>query len=99
MLAVCMVFSLASCSGIDDGKYVGTNGSVIEISGDNMVVTAEDGTKIEYTFEIKDSKSDSEKKDIVLTVSSGDYKGQELTYTFEEQDDDFVIAGVLYEKQ
>ncbi len=99
MLIACMVFTLASCAGIDDGKYAGTNGSVIEISGENMVLTEKDGTVTEYTFEIKDNENDSDKKDICLTVTSGDSKGKEFSLVFEEREDDFVIDGILYKKQ
>ena len=107
---------LVSCGGgIDDGKYVGSNGNKIEISGTSLVITVtEFGETFDatYKYEVKNNEQDPEKQVILLTLESNNYEGQnekiKADYTpdgktmelyYERFEDGFVIGGIKYTKK
>lgn len=96
VLLLSAVLVLASCGNkIDSGRYIGSNGAIVEIDGKNFVITI-DGEEYEYTYEINKDDGDSDKKVIYLT----DSEGEELAPCyFEELDDGFQFNGVKYTKK
>ncbi len=100
VLLIGVVFTLASCASVEDGTYVGSNGTVVEISGDSYVVKAsEDQEEIKYTFEIKDNESDPNKQEIHLTVALGSDKGEKMTFSYEKLESGFIVNGIKYTKK
>ncbi len=100
VLLIGVILTLASCASIDDGSYVGANGTVVAISGDSYTVKASEGQEeISYTFEIKDNETNPDKQEIHLTVASGASKGEKLVFSYEKLEDGFAVNGVKYTKQ
>lgn len=107
---------LVSCGGgIDDGKYVGSNGNTIEISGSSLMITVteyDETFDAKYEYEVKTSDKDPEKQIILLTLESNNYEGQnekiKADYTpngeaiemnYERLEDGFIIGAIKYTKK
>ena len=112
MLLVGMMLLLVSCSGgIDNGSYVNSEGSVIEIDGNKYTasVTKDGATfKITYTYEIKDDEANPDVQRIHLTYESTDAssavkseleKAEPFSYTYEKVEGGFIINNVKYVKK
>ena len=112
MLLVGMMLVLVSCSGgIDNGSYVNSEGSAIEIDGNKYTASAtKDGEtfKITYTYEIKDDEVNPDVQRIHLTYESTDAsaaikaeleKAEPFSFTYEKVEGGFVINGTKYTKK
>ncbi len=110
------ILVLVSCGGgIDDGKYVGSNGNTIEISGSSLVITVteyDETFDAKYKYEVKSSDKDPEKQVIVLTLEENNYEGQNekiksdyipdgkaVEMSYERLEDGFIIGAIKYTKK
>ncbi len=89
LVLVMMVATLASCSGIPNGKYVSEDGdTVLEVKGDEIIMSDSEGTmSLTYTYEIKDDK-------IALSIA-----GATVEQSFERDGKTIIIAGEKYTKK
>ena len=116
VLLLSTMLVLVSCGGgIDNGKYIGTNGVTVEISGDKYIATVSEYGEtftVTYKYEVKNNDQDPDQQVIVLAVESLDYDGSNsaikngysadadsFELPYEKNEDGFVVAGIKYTKK